>query len=146
MEAEELSCFRNHSPCGLSMWSFQNGNLEQLTSSMEGLPCICLCPERDLGRSCMAFQYPAWAVSHVTSSAFKPLLNQTWVHSPTAQQSQSTDTTPQRRKVQHLLQGVKHGEWAVNAPKDLKSRISFREAFLKATFGIRVVASGLLIG
>jgi len=44
------------------------------------------------------------------------------------------------------LQGVKHGEWAVNAPKDLKSRISFREAFLKATFGIRVVASGLLIG
>ena len=35
----------------------------------------------------------------------KVLLNQTWVCSPDAQQSQSTDTRVWWRKVQHLLQG-----------------------------------------
>ena len=68
------------------------------------------------------------------------LPNQTWVHSPVAQQSQSTDTRLWGKKVQHLLQGQARRMGSL-CSKDLNS-MAFRKGFLKATFGMRIAAYG----
>ena len=47
----------------------------------------------------------------------KLLLNQTWVHLPDAQQSQSADTGLWWRTGRRLLHGAKQGECAASAQK-----------------------------
>ena len=62
------------------------------------------------------------------------LLDLTWIHLSTVQQSQSTDTKLCWKKGQCLLQGMKQEERPAQAQKTSSSSMAFKERLLKATF------------
>ena len=66
------------------------------------------------------------------------LSNQTWVCLPNAQQSQSTDPRLWWKKSQRLFQGQAR-RIGSSCSKDLNSLMVFKEGFLKAALGVRVV-------
>ena len=74
---------------------------------------------------------------HPPSLCVHMLPNQTWVCSPTVQQSQFTHARLWWRKVQHLCAGHQTRNTGSSCSKDPNSLMTFRESFLKATFGVR---------
>lgn len=75
------------------------------------------------------------------SASLSLLLNQTGIHSPTAQQSRSTDPRLWWREVRRLLQGAKR--MSSSCSRNLNSWKVFSWEFLKVTLSVSVAAGEL---